>query len=612
MGHVPGTAYDVFNLNLEPNLELLKSILKEVSSQFDRVYIMIDALDESQPRGNLLCLLEDLIEHDAFQCIQLFATSREYFDIQSTMRCISEPLSLSNKWVEADINRLISSKTKYFQGWPSDLRQEVEQKLSLGARGMFRWAVCQLDILRRLPQFEVRNAINNFPRDLDATYERIFSLIHHAQHHLVRHVLQWIDFYSHLFQDQYAPTSHILRAFPRSMNETEYPVFTDIETIKDACGCLVIFKGVSGGSVAFAHYTVREFLASHRTSMMPVSSLFGFQHYEHRKEIQTRICEHVLAMRQTGHDTKSIEIATNYMIIIMALFQKGEGFPLSFLARFFDPRLGMLPNASGFDTFLQQGLLDHTRGWHGIVWSTFSANKRITAIILQLQSMSCLRLAGSVMQQINARELLESRLSFDYYNETESKQWNRRFKFDGTFLECMVRTDFRQLPISSTYPLQRWIQMCIENRAGVDFSSGLAFFAGSLFHRSKSEKSLSILKELLRVGALPEPPGYKVTPLQIMCAVADIEGAHVLLEAGADPNATGDETGVAFGEDDPRHVFSGLHGASPVCIVHEGSRHSGGVEELEKLLHQYDAEDFTSKYIHIGNTAYHEVKLNTC
>jgi hypothetical protein len=109
---------------------------------------------------------------------------------------------MSNPFVGADIRVFVAAKIKSeprFQPWPPGLRSEAEEALAVGAKGMFRWAACQLDILRRLHhQSKIRKALKTLPKDLDETYERIFSYVAAREHDLVRHALHLVCFHSYL------------------------------------------------------------------------------------------------------------------------------------------------------------------------------------------------------------------------------------------------------------------------------------------------------------------------------------------------------------------------------------------------------------------------------
>lgn len=147
----------------------------------------------------MLQVLQDFINDYRFDKIQLFISSREYFDIKETMSMIASAVSMSKPHVEANRKTYVTAKlnsTRRFRFWPPGLRNEVEVALSQKATGMFRWAVCQLDILQRLhDSMDIREALSHLPATLDETYTRIFSGVSESDWTLLRHTIQMI--YSH-------------------------------------------------------------------------------------------------------------------------------------------------------------------------------------------------------------------------------------------------------------------------------------------------------------------------------------------------------------------------------------------------------------------------------
>jgi hypothetical protein len=114
------------------------------------------------------------------------------------------------------------------------------------------------------------------------------------------------------------------------------------------------------------------------------------------------------------------------------------------------------------------------------------------------------------------------------------------------------------------------------------------------------------LSILLKLGANVNAPGYIVTPLQIAVVCWDFAGVKILLEAGADPNNTGDSDGAEWKEDTPLSRFNHLHGVTPrmICDVYEciypdsvsddmqrrKVKHKfGGRERIVALLLQYQS-----------------------
>ncbi|KAK4226576.1 hypothetical protein QBC38DRAFT_456116 [Podospora fimiseda] len=288
---IPQKAYSMYEQGHAPTLIELMACLSSLLelSDLEGVFLVIDALDESQDRHNLLKTVRDLVSDSRFNKIHMLTTSREYLDIEETMSPISEPLSMSdNESVQADIRHYVTAKISShpkFQGWSSTLRAEVEVALSAGAKGMFRWVVCQLDILCRLINPDrIRNAISSLPATLDETYERIFSLVVEEEKSLVRYALHWLILNDliwtkeniSLFEGDASLFADDLASVCSILDFSEGPIYGpfNVESLREACGCLVRFVPLPGSDtdenysqfrVTIAHYTVREYLESARS-----------------------------------------------------------------------------------------------------------------------------------------------------------------------------------------------------------------------------------------------------------------------------------------------------------------------------------------------------------
>jgi hypothetical protein len=117
-------------------LDILESVLKSCGL----VYIVIDALDESMPRHDLLKVVRDLATDPRFSKIQLLATSREYLDIERIMEDKSVGIPMANDLVNEDIRtylRVHLHSNARFSRWPEELLLEVEEAVCLGAKGMY-------------------------------------------------------------------------------------------------------------------------------------------------------------------------------------------------------------------------------------------------------------------------------------------------------------------------------------------------------------------------------------------------------------------------------------------------------------------------------------------
>lgn len=78
------------------------------------------------------------MEKVEFTRIQLLATSRRELDLERELLPICRDLSLSNAYVDNDIQTYVHSRMgeHKFRRWPEELRTEIESELVKGAKGM--------------------------------------------------------------------------------------------------------------------------------------------------------------------------------------------------------------------------------------------------------------------------------------------------------------------------------------------------------------------------------------------------------------------------------------------------------------------------------------------
>jgi hypothetical protein len=113
--------------------------LSAVLCQFDRVYLVIDALDESLGRENILDLLVKIVGNKEFEKLYVIAVSRCEADIETALQHVSTAISLSNPWVDEDIRIYLQSRLRSdsrFSRWPRALIAEIQDALQKDAKGM--------------------------------------------------------------------------------------------------------------------------------------------------------------------------------------------------------------------------------------------------------------------------------------------------------------------------------------------------------------------------------------------------------------------------------------------------------------------------------------------
>ena len=140
MKSIPTCLNELYEQGGTPSLEDLLSVIESILKSFDKIYLVIDAIDENlEPRDELLNVLHNLASDPRFERIKLLATSREYNDIKKTMEPISAPISMMNPLLGEDIRLYTQSKLNInhkFKHWPSDLLAEALETLLTSAKGM--------------------------------------------------------------------------------------------------------------------------------------------------------------------------------------------------------------------------------------------------------------------------------------------------------------------------------------------------------------------------------------------------------------------------------------------------------------------------------------------
>ena len=138
--------------------------------------------------------------------------------------------------------------------------------------GRFRWAVCQLDILRRLNNIaDIREALCQLPETLDETYERILTAIPSECQAMARKSLHLLAG-GHLLAGRRVTTrAALLDALAVNEQDLSFDPGRkpfDPDSPIEVCTCLVTFNAESDG-IYLAHYTVEEYMVSPRISHGP-------------------------------------------------------------------------------------------------------------------------------------------------------------------------------------------------------------------------------------------------------------------------------------------------------------------------------------------------------
>ncbi|KAF8861178.1 hypothetical protein BDZ45DRAFT_587267 [Acephala macrosclerotiorum] len=597
--HVPTYLYKLFQHGGEPSLAELLCALEAILEEFDNVYIVVDAIDESMPREDLLRVLRDLATDSRFRKVQLLATSRQYIDIENVMELISEPVSMLNPLLNEDIKLYVRSQLESnpkFKHWAPHLVEEVLEALATKAKGMFRWVVCQLHTLQRLKGESaiVRIALVNLPKTLDETYERIFLAIPDEDRMIVHEALKWIYYHNRVY-DNNISCPILLQAVERSMPESSSSVrnyLLNEELLRELCGCLITVVSEERKyrhiirctirSASFAHYTVWEFLASGRIFDTPAAFFVVLEEKTVLKLTKTAMLS-VLDIESSDlyrHNLYDIsegdEMATlineefdAYSIVTSILATREFDRELSdhnelstLVFRLLDPSKSHYPAFRLVTSQVEAGLglynTELKEEFWRLDWNTPSKSADAAILTNLLQFNGASELSKKFLERINIQEVLQIQLDLDKAEYIEDRDF-KTYEFQGSIVELFA----------TGYDCRSLIQLLEVGSEFIDYSLVLLWCAGFHEHWDKCNNTTCGLSKSLQLGVNPNFSGYAVTPLQIAAACWDIYAVELLLEAGADPNGTGDSDGIVWKKDTRLARFNHLRGVSPTRLCRQ-------------------------------------------
>ncbi|KAH8999582.1 hypothetical protein EDB86DRAFT_3242618 [Lactarius hatsudake] len=264
----------------QPTTDSLSQCLKHMLTAAGPVpiYLVLDALDECpygtglpSPRETLLDLVDELVKLH-LPTLRLCVTSRPEFDIRTALKPLAtQQVSLHDESGQTrDIKNYVADvvrSDRRMKRWRDEEKDMVIEKLAEKADGMFRWVYCQLEVLRCCFPANVRRALEELPKSLDETYERILKDINNANRDHSYRLLQCLTVASRPLR-----VEELAELLAIELNAEGIPKLNaDLrwedqeEAVLSACSSLVTVIIDKGSRVVqFSHFSVKEFLTSTR------------------------------------------------------------------------------------------------------------------------------------------------------------------------------------------------------------------------------------------------------------------------------------------------------------------------------------------------------------
>lgn len=523
--------------------------------------------------------------------------------------------------------------------------------LTADTSNRFRWAVCQLDVIQRLKgeRRVVQKALKNLPKTLDETYDRLLLTLPEEDHQFVHHTLQLIFYHNNLFGGDInggIPCTVLVKGVERSiarLTSNQSDRFYDHETLRELCGCLINVTQEESDislvlartyrmaappqrevlSVSFAHYTVREYLASNRISKPSTAYVTSCKEDLKQQFMEMMFSESHKIMPNEGWDNERcpqenawdvVEEAEGYFknyCVASTLYSLCK-WPAEIIQHVTLSGLAidlLNPSKAHFQSLelIAQWVTSHSSPswWSGshfwdLKWyqnpSNADAVHLLNLLLLSFVSPEYLSLARKFLQGKDNRDFLRTQLAF-----SKGESFDIHKEYDGSIIEISAQSAFEALDI---------LRLLLEYGTGqFDPSVILLLFIGRhQYHPNHDCGSDCLVKCLLELGADPNTNGRWVTPLQIAVKCHDFGAIRFLLQAGADANLVKSGGGIPWKHDTPMERFNGLHGASPLYIHrHHGlfenenmtlqredimSERQGDSERIEAILLRYGAKSY--------------------
>ncbi|SCO12213.1 uncharacterized protein FFB20_13963 [Fusarium fujikuroi] len=244
----------------------LLRLISEHMSNFETFFVSVDAMNESLRCMEVFEMLLHLVADNPN--VRLFITaisscSHWLDDLQLEEPPKMMEVDMGTGDADKDIDFYIKnriSEERLLRRLSDVTKLQLREKLLDNAKGMFRYAQCQLDSLRSLRTAKmVLNALNNLPKDIYEVYQKILLSIPEADILLARESLFFLSVALRPLTIQELAEAAVLEDYkPRIDEECRLP---EPMVLLEICQGLVDYDAATG-VVTLAHSSVRAYITS--------------------------------------------------------------------------------------------------------------------------------------------------------------------------------------------------------------------------------------------------------------------------------------------------------------------------------------------------------------
>ncbi|PHH92415.1 hypothetical protein CDD83_7484 [Cordyceps sp. RAO-2017] len=255
-----------------PSFEEILKTLRSLAGFHSRVFILVDALDESRADGAREKLLTELFNLQDACGANLFATSRSIPEISEVF---VKSRTLEIRANDADVRKFIDSRILNFKAFvrqSPEIQEQIRTKIVRSTQGMFLLACFHLDALQyKTSVKKLQIALTKIPigRDgYDSAYDDTMKRIEgqpsdHVE--LAKQILSWLTCAKRPLK-----TSELQEALAVELGELELDENNrpDVEDMISVCaGLVTVDEG--GDTIRLIHYTTQEYLERTQSTWFP-------------------------------------------------------------------------------------------------------------------------------------------------------------------------------------------------------------------------------------------------------------------------------------------------------------------------------------------------------
>ena len=257
----------------QASLDQLKQLYMDVSIQFSKLYVFLDAPNESPDCAAILSTLGKAIQSHPFMQLCMFSPSdlsmQPIESLKVLYTCVKMDEEQQRQEQNKDFRTCIENvlhKHSSLSTLPKDLKSYITQGLSAKADGSFRWVFCQLESLADQDTIaDVRRALQSLPPSLHTHYRDTLVKVSFKERVRVKRLLRWLSLQIRPMRITELSEAVVIAANPNKAVLTEEERLVDknrkMESYLKSVSSLVSYDSKTQ-IVTLAHSSVKEFLLS--------------------------------------------------------------------------------------------------------------------------------------------------------------------------------------------------------------------------------------------------------------------------------------------------------------------------------------------------------------